>query len=148
MNIIITLPKILANLIYEGEKTIEVRKNWPMRFDPKKDVVYICEKGSGCVTGMFAIKGLTASKKPRQAWKQHHKDICINNKWWDRYTENCPEIFLWHIDYAVEFEKQYPLLQYFGVNKAPQSYVYTNTEWFVNSSFMVEIERSNKKAVQ
>lgn len=148
MNIIITLPTKLANLIYEGEKTIEVRKTWPYHFDILNDVVYICEKGTGLVTGMFTIEAVTASKDPGQVWNEHHKAICIDKQWWDKYAETAKELFLWHIKYTEHFQTKYPLLKYFGVKKAPQSYVYTNTDWFHNDFFMVEVEASEEKAVQ
>ena len=44
MNIIITLPSKLIQLIKEGKKRIELRKRYPLFFNPQKDVIYICEK--------------------------------------------------------------------------------------------------------
>lgn len=148
MNIIITLPTKLATLIYEGKKTIEVRKSSPLCFDPRNDVVYICEKGTGIVTGMFSIEKFTISDRPSYIWSLYHKNICIEKQWWDNYTKYTNVLCLWHIKFTEQFQKQYPLEQYFGVKKAPQSYVYTDAEWFLNDSFMVEIETSKEKAVQ
>lgn len=148
MNIIITLPSTLANLIYEGKKTIEVRKCWPKDFDINKDVVYICEKRTVYVTGMFTIEALTATKKPHQVWNQHHEAICIDKQWWNRYTENANEIFLWHIRNAEHFHVKYPLQLYFGVYRAPQSYVYTDTQWYFDEHLLIQVESRPMKAVQ
>lgn len=148
MNIIITLPHRLANLIYEGKKAIEVRKTYPYDFDIFNDVVYVCEKGTGLVTGMFTIEAVNVSINPDKVWNEHHEAICIDKQWWDKYTKSAKKLYLWHIKYTEQFYTKYPLQKYFGIKKAPQSYVYTETEWFLNDSFIVEVETSKEKAVQ
>lgn len=147
MNIVITLPTKLAHLIYEGTKTIEVRKSWPYDFDKLNDVVYVCEKGTGLVTGMFTISKLEASCNPGKTYKQYKDAICIDESWWNKYTEKAKEIYLWHIHHTEQFQKQYPLQKYFGVKKAPQSYVYTTADWFLNDSFLVEVEEPQETLI-
>lgn len=51
MDVIITLPTNLIQLIKDGKKTIELRKNRPLFFNPEEDVIYICKKGTACVVG-------------------------------------------------------------------------------------------------
>ena len=148
MNIIITLPTSLANLIYEGNKRIEVRKTWPKEFDLKKDVVYICEKGTGLVTGMFTIKAKGISNSPELVWKNYKDIICVKKEWFMKYLKDCNHINLWYIKQADKFDNPYSLQQVFGVNKAPQSYCYTNVGCFLNDDFKMEVETSHKKAVQ
>lgn len=140
MNIVITLPTKLAHLIYEGTKTIEVRKNFPKHFDPRKDVVYICEKGVGHVTGMFTINAKGVTNSPNLLWDKYAESIAIDKQWLMRYAKGTKKLFLWHIHHADKFQKQYRLEKYFGVKKAPQSYVYTTAEWFLNYSFLIEVK--------
>lgn len=56
MDIAITLPKHLWQLILAGKKTIELRKNFPTYFLTRTHKVFVCEKGSNKVLGYFYIK--------------------------------------------------------------------------------------------
>lgn len=148
MNIIITLPTMLADLIFEGKKTIEVRKRWPKHFDPKNDVVYICEKGTGLVTGLFTIEQRCLRRNPAKTWSEHKEQICIDEQWFFNYLKDSKFYFLAHIKQAERFPKPYSLVEVFGKKSAPQSYVYTDIYWYINDDFMIEVDRSGKKAVQ
>lgn len=147
MNIVITLPTKLARLIYEGAKTIEVRKSFPMDFNPKEDVVYICEKGTGLVTGMFTIDAKGTSNSPQLVWEKHKQSICIDERWFYNYLKGYKKFYLWHIHVSMRFQKQYPLQKYFNVKKAPQSYVYTSTNWFLNDDFSIEVEEPQETLI-
>lgn len=144
MNIIITLPTMLADLIYEGQKTIEVRKRWPKHFDPKDDVVYICEKGTGLVTGLLIINGMTISNSPSYTWHAFKDRICIEKEWFTDYLKDCKTHYLWHIRQAERFVKPYSLTEVFGVKSAPQSYVYTDVDWFIEDDCMITVETKSK----
>lgn len=148
MNVIITLPTKLANLIYEGQKTIEVRKNWPKLFDLENDVVYICEKGTGLVTGMIIIDDHFKSNDLKMVWYCWNNRICIDEQDYFNYVQDAKEIHLWHISVAERFIKPYSLKNVFCINSAPQSYVYSDIGWSLNSDLSIEIETSDKKAVQ
>lgn len=148
MNIVITLPSELAHLIYEGTKTIEVRKNFPKLFDPINDVVYVCEKGTGKVTGMFTIDAKGVTNSPNMLWNNYAQSIAIDKKWLMKYAENAEKLYLWHIKNAEQFPEQYPLMSVFGIEKAPQSYAYTAAGWYLDSDFKVRVETNDRKAVQ
>lgn len=148
MNIVITLPSELAHLIYEESKKVEVRKNFPKLFDPLNDVVYVCEKGTNQVTGMFTLESHEEINDPGQVWAQYGANLGIDEEWWRSYTEKPQTLHLWHIKNAEQFPEQYPLMSVFGIEKAPQSYAYTAAEWYLDSDFQVRVETNDRKAVQ
>lgn len=148
MNIVITLPKKLAQLIYEGKKRIEVRKNFPKNFDPHNDVVFICEKGTGMVTGMFTIDAKGVSNSPRMIWERHATEIAIDEEWLFKYAENSKELYLWHIHNVWQFVENYSLKEIFHLDKAPQSYAYTDADWYSLDPWPASENAPRKKAVQ
>lgn len=148
MNIVITLPKKLAQLIYNGKKIIEIRKSFPKHFDCSRDVVYICEKGTGIVTGMFTISKYDISCRPHFIWKRHAAEIAIDERWFLKYVEGNSYFYLWHIHEVFQFQENYPLKEVFNLDKAPQSYAYTDADWYSIKPWPTSGSTTAKKAVQ
>lgn len=124
MNIIITLPSSFAKAIYDGKKTIELRKSFPLHFNIDNDKVYICEKKTNFITGYFTISMHLSFEDTDYIWKNYAKQIFIDKKWFDRYTSKKHNYHLWVIDKAVEFKIRYKIKDAFCIEKAPQQFTY------------------------
>lgn len=125
MNVIITLPSNLIQLIKEGKKTIELRKNYPLFFHREEDVIYICKKGTACVFGYIKIDAVVVTQNKYGILTEWAKDIAIPREWIEEYIKDTKILYGYFIRYYREFEKPLLLKKQFKVSKAPQSFVYT-----------------------
>lgn len=125
MNIIITLPSNLIQLIKEGKKTVELRKRYPLFFHMNEDVLYICEKGTACVVGYMKIDAVVATQNKYGILTEWEKEIAVPHEWIENYIKDAKILYGYFIRYYREFEKPLPLKEQFKVSKAPQSFVYT-----------------------
>ncbi len=148
MNIVITLPSELASLIYKGIKKVEIRKVFPNFFYMHENVVYICEKGTGVVTGMFTIESLHVHKNPDLVWQIYSSQIGVTRERWQAYTDRPLSIHVWHIKSAMRFLHDYPLVEYFGLKVAPQSFAYTDTKLFMGYEYAICNSRRTASAVR
>ena len=125
MNIIITLPTNLIQLIKEGKKTIELRKHCPLLFVSNKDVIYICKKGTACVVGYMKIDAVVVTLNKYAILTEWAKDIAVPQEWIKNYIKDAKVLYGYFIRYYREFEKPLPIKEQFNVSRAPQSFVYT-----------------------
>lgn len=125
MNIIITLPSNLIQLIKEGKKTIELRKNCPNSFDTKDDVIYICQKGSASVVGYMKISHIVWTQNKYGILANWTKEIAVNPLWIENYIRDAKDLYGFFIDKYKEFDKPFSLRKYLAIKRAPQSFVYT-----------------------
>lgn len=126
MNVIITLPSNLIQLIKEGKKTVELRKRYPLFFHMNEDVIYICEKGTACVVGYIKIDAVVATQNKYGILTEWEKEIAVPHEWIENYIKDAKILYGYFIRYYREFEKPLLLKEQFKVSKAPQSYAYTN----------------------
>ena len=125
MDIAITLPRTLWNKIVTGEKTIELRKNFPQKFQLEIDRVYVCVKGTALVAGYFSVSHFEAC---------HHAFICTHDDilkkiavpvdWIDMYFGKKNWAYLWHIKHVVRFSGLGCHRSLYLLDKNPQSFVY------------------------
>lgn len=127
MNIIITLPQELIADILNGHKTIELRKNYPMHYRENNDWVYVVTKGKATVQLAFQITGFNQTSFMGQVWVLYEERLRIPYGWFEKYTQNEPYVFLWHIGTIAYAEKPIPLSDIKPNAKAPQSFVYCDT---------------------
>ena len=125
MNIIITLPSNLIQLIKEGKKTIELRKSYPLFFHRDEDVIYICEKGTACVVGYMKIDAVVVTQNKYAILTEWAKDIAVPQEWISNYIKDTKILYGYFIRYYREFEKPFSLRKYLAIKRAPQSFVYT-----------------------
>lgn len=125
MNVIITLPSNLIQLIKNGKKTIELRKNKPLFFNPEEDVIYICQKGTAKVVGYMKIDAIKSTRNKYGILTEWAKDIAVPLKWIENYIRNAKELYGYFIGSYTEFDKLLSLRENFKVYRAPQSFAYT-----------------------
>lgn len=125
MNVIITLPINLIQLIKDGKKTIELRKNKPLFFNPKDDVIYICQKGTAEIVGYMKIDAVKSTRNKYGILTGWAKDIAVPVKWIENYIRNAKDLYDYFIGSYTEFDKPFSLRKYLAIKRAPQSFVYT-----------------------
>lgn len=136
MNIILSIHPKWAKLIYEGKKTIEWRKNIPHRMDAYKlrdgnpnFRVYLYETAPvRMITGFFYWGGVDVFDA-RFMTNQNPAVMfgCVTAEDLKKYQgDNCA-ILGWHIDMPQKF-KEPLILGNFGLERAPQSWQYTEVE--------------------
>ena len=125
MDVIITLPSNLIQLIKEGRKTIELRKHYPLFFNKDEDVIYICKKGTACVVGYMKIDAVVVTQNKYGILTEWAKDIAVPREWIEKYIKDTKILYGYFILYYREFEKPLPLRENFKVYRAPQSFAYT-----------------------
>lgn len=125
MDVIITLPTTLIQLIKDGKKTIELRKNKPVFFEPEEDVIYICQKGTAHVVGYMTIKQIIWTSNKYGILKDWSKDIAIPLEEIANYIMDARELVGFFIGGYKFFDKPLSLREYFKVCSEPQSFTYT-----------------------
>lgn len=127
MNVILSIHPEWAKLIYEGKKTLELRKNIPMN---TVNIVYLYETAPICkVTGFFRYFAYTRIKKTHL---ELHKDIitdksCVPLEEIKKYFGKSEEIFGWICNAgskANQFVNPVELYD-FKIKRPPQSWRYT-----------------------
>lgn len=125
MNVIITLPPKFIQLIKEGKKSIELRKTCPIFFEPQKDVIYVCEKGTKSVVGYMTIKQIICANNKFAILEGWSKNIAVPQKWIANYIKDAEELYGFFIGGYKSFYKPLSLNEYFHRLRAPQSFMYT-----------------------
>lgn len=124
MDIMITLPKDLWDKIVRGEKTLELRKNAPTRFNGNIDRVYVCVKGTHKCYGYFHVPWFQYCKDNINFILSKESRIQVPAKWIREYLKGTIIAYLWHIKDVVSFDLPIDITDGFGVSRAPQSYCY------------------------
>ena len=118
-DILISIRSEFARKIYDGTKTIELRKCYP-NFDCNTYCWIYEPKPVGLITGYFVVAG-TIACKPKHFWDISHEVLGIDKeRFFDYYRNN---IFAYGIViyYANKLPKPYTL-QDFGLSRPPQMY--------------------------
>ena len=118
-DILISIKNEFAQKIYDGTKTIELRKHCP-----HIDCYTYCwiyePKPVGLITGYFVVAGSIACK-PKQLWDEYHEVLGID---WNRFSFYYYNTELAHgivIAYANKLPQPYTL-QELGLSRPPQMY--------------------------
>lgn len=125
MDVIITLPSKVIQLIKEGKKHIELRKTCPVFFHPLENVIYIVEKGTNDIVGYMTIEQIIWTKNKYGILKDWSKDIAISLERIAFYIKDAKELYGLFISEYKSFDKPLSLNEYFHVKKEPQSFMYT-----------------------
>ena len=132
MNIILSIHPKWAKLIYEGEKTIEWRKTFPLRAD-KGDIVYIYETAPiKKITGSFIFNEHYLLDAYEKSWIDQYKergiDIigsgCVPIDELQKYQNNGRCLHGWCCAGALRFDTP-KSLEEFGLKRPPQSWQFT-----------------------
>lgn len=132
-NVIITLPRVLWWAIEKGQKMYEIRKRIP-NLVLGKTKIFVVGKGTTKILGYFTLDGFLMSNDPYFLYKQIGKKIWVDFQWYDKYVQNHKgKIYAWKIREVYKCEDTVDLEEYFGVNKNPQSYIYTDRDPFLHT---------------
>lgn len=124
MSIAITLPLYLWKNILSGEKTIELRKNFPKKFDVNADVVFVIIKGTHRVAGCFRVREFEEVTNTFRMLINPPKGIFVSERWIRKYLQNSDICYLWHIKEIYAFEAYKTANDYLNLKTNPQSFVY------------------------
>lgn len=128
MNIIITLPINLVAEIAEGRKQVEIRKSFPMLFNPVEDIVWVKTKGADKVALCITISHIEASSDIAFICRRYQYK---NRVPFDRlmsYTKKAKRIYVWHIQRVTIFTPNLSFSDTFKRMKGPQQYYYTKVQ--------------------
>lgn len=129
MNIIITLPSNLIQLIKEGRKTIELRKHYPLFFNKDKDVIYICKKGTACVVGYMKIDTVVVTQNKYDILTEWAKDIAVPREWIEKYIKDTKILYGYFIGEYKFFDKPLTLEDHYHVYQGPGTFLYTSINY-------------------
>ena len=125
MDIAITLPLDLWKKIVSGEKSIELRKNFPKEFNVKTDRVYVILKGTRHIAGYFMVSSFEyIYAESILDFKRFRAEISVPITWIVNYVGFGSVVYLWHIrdvnEFAVPIDREY----YWKMQTNPQSFIY------------------------
>lgn len=125
MDIAITLPLELWKKVVAGEKSIELRKNFPKDFNVKTDRVYVILKGTRHIGGYFMVSSFEAfyAESIDDLYPVLYK-IAVPKQWIIGYIGYASMVYFWHIRAVIEFAKPIDRLDYWRMKNNPQSFVY------------------------
>lgn len=127
MDIAITLPRSLWDKIVSGEKTIELRKNFPKMFHVNSDKIYVILKGTKQVAGYFQVSSFEYFyAESISDFKPILAKISVPRQWIVNYVGYSSVVYLWHIRYVHPFVKHIERRSIWNMKSNPQSYVYIN----------------------
>lgn len=118
-DILISIRNEFAEKIYDGTKTIELRKHCP-----NMDCFTYCwiyePKPIGLITGYFVVLGRIACK-PKLFWDEYHQILGIDKDRFFDYYQNSELAFGILINWANKLPKPYTLSD-IGLSRPPQMY--------------------------
>lgn len=125
MDIAITLTMSLWKKIVTGEKTIELRKNFPIDFNFNEDKVFVCLKGTEFIVGYFMVSSFVFCTSDHVCTSQElsHK-IAVPIKWIYNYVTKKSWVYLWYIGGVFVFKGNGIHRSLFRIYKNPQSFIY------------------------
>lgn len=126
MDIVITLPVELCAEILEGRKTVEVRKNYPKKFNCLKDRVYVIMKGTNKIVLSFTVSAFERYDSPLMLWHEYCYKIRVPYAWFKQYATGTNALYVWKIE-TVSAYSPHPLAKnYLGITHNPQSFIYVS----------------------
>lgn len=124
MSIAITLPAHLWECMISGKKSIELRKNFPTKFDLNEDVVFVIIKGTHQVAGWFRVRDFEKVTDVSQISSNPPEEICVSPIWVRTYLRSADKCYLWHIKEIHMFDDCKDSNFYLNLRSNPQSFIY------------------------
>lgn len=127
MDIAITLPLDLWKKIVSGEKSIELRKNFPKMFRVNSNKIYVILKGTKQVAGFFQVSSFEYFyAESVRDFEPILAEISVPRQWIVNYVGYSSAVYLWHIRYVHAFVRLIERRSVWNMKTNPQSYVYVN----------------------
>ena len=127
--LIISLKPRYANLVFSGEKKVELRRRIPLGFVDRQVFVYV-SKMRMALCGGFRI-GTILCGAPNEVWTQVAHSACLDRTSFDAYYAGVEIAYALEITEVWEFEVPIELdtlRKQFGSFVAPQSWRYVNDD--------------------
>ena len=121
MNILMSIRKKYCEAIFDGRKTIELRKTKPITLFPCRVFVYE-SRGCGMVVGEFVCHAVERANI-ELIWRLYSGVVCVSRGEFDEYYGGSDVGCAWHIRDAVRYDAPVPLSE-FGMCRPPQSWCY------------------------
>ncbi len=139
-SVILSIKPIYAHAIMSGEKTVEFRKKV---FKKKIERVYVYSSSPDQkILGYFTIKEIIEDT-PEMLWDKFSKVGCIDKKSFFEYYRDVKKGFSIVINEFIKFRKVVDPYKFIKNFRAPQSYLYVETNLpFLNMEYheIIEIE--------
>ena len=118
--IVISIKHEYCDLIYRGYKTIELRKNKPLK--DKKIIAYIYDTAEKAVTGCMEIDQILEVPKVGDSLCSK---ACVSPDFAERYkAQGKGKLYAWFINSQAFYDKDWLTLEDIGIKRAPQSWQY------------------------
>ena len=127
--LIISLKPRYADLVFSGEKTVELRRRMPQEFENRQAFIYVSQKRMALYGG-FRIGNILRAK-PSEIWQQVSHMACLDKTSFDAYYADLEIAYALEITDVWEFEEPIDLKtlrRRFGSFVAPQSWRYANDD--------------------
>lgn len=124
MNVVITLPHDLIDMILSGRKRIEMRRSFPADLRIGVDGFFVIEKRTSLVRCYCEVAALTLANDPCFVIERFRNEIAVSADYIMKYLTDRPA-FLWHIGEVYTLASGISVKNDLEVSHNPQSYVYT-----------------------
>ena len=118
--IVISIKHEYCDLIYRGYKTIELRKNKPLK--DKKIIAYIYDTSEKAVTGCMEIDQILEVPKVVDSLCSK---ACVSPDFAEHYkAQGKGKLYAWFINSQAFYDNDWLTLEDIGIKRAPQSWQY------------------------
>lgn len=121
MNILITLPKHLIELIIKGDKKFEMRKSIPKNLIIGQDGFFAVEKGTCNVRCWCRVDSICETNIDDNSASLFVSRLCVNESFISRYAKD-KKVYLWKIGKVIELSDL--TRDSLFVDKNPQQFAY------------------------
>lgn len=122
MEILMSIHGKWADLIYQGKKTLELRKSRPNSAGYIDATVYIYNTDVKSIDGRMTV---TEAFEVTEITDEICEKSCLSREEIQQYKGNC-KLFAWVIVEVDEFEPNWLQLEDLGAKRAPQSWQYVH----------------------
>ena len=122
--ILLSIKPEYVKKIFSGEKKYEYRKH--LSQEPVDRIIVYSTDPEQKVVGEIEVTG-TLQMSPTRLWEQTKSNAGISREKFRKYFKVCKAAFAYQLGETTMFEAPKELSDY-GINQAPQSFVYINRE--------------------
>ena len=122
MEILMSIHGKWADLIYQGKKTVELRKTAPQKSGKIDATVYVYNTDCKSVDGRFFVSEVVEID---EITEELSAKSCVPMQYIAKYKGD-GKLFAWVIAEADEFEPNWLQLEDLGAKRAPQSWQYVH----------------------
>ena len=123
MDIAITLPQKLWDMVSAGDKVVELRKRIPVRFDSEEDNCYVVGKGTRKVLGSMSLSFARLENTAANR-RQVQKGAGVPLAWIEQYYAGHLYMHLWYITHFLDMGSWDVDITELGIARMPESFVY------------------------